>query len=97
MSSVARVNPPKSLVTTFEFYVSKKQLLLGERWLKSQLDKKYDYAGILLFAGLPRPYKQDDKWICSEYAMIFLTKIKVLKRKPKKLLSPETLYLLLSG
>jgi len=52
---------------------------------------------ILLFAGLPRKYKPDKKWICSEYAAWFCAKVGILKRKPKKLLSPEALMLVLSG
>ena len=95
--TVPRKSPPASLVKTFEFNIPKKDLIAWEKWLKSQLDHKYDYMSILLFAGLPRKYHPDGKWICSEYAAWFCAKVKILKRKPKKLLSPEALMLLLSG
>ena len=97
VATVAKANPPLSLVKTFEFNVPKKKLIEWEKWLKSQLWHKYDYMSILLFAGLPRKYKPDKKWICSEYAAWFCAKVGILKRKPKKLLSPEALMLVLSG
>lgn len=97
VATVAAKMLPRSLVYTFEYNVPKKLRDEWERWLKKQIWKKYDYMSILLFAGLPHPYRTDNKWVCSEYAAIFCARVWILKQKPKKLLSPEALMLLLSG
>lgn len=94
VSSVARKDPPHSLVETIEYEITKSKLLEAETWLKLQLWKEYDYMGILLFVGRPKTYALDSKWFCSELGAYFLYKAWVIQ-KPKMLLSPGALYLLL--
>lgn len=94
VSCVAKKQPPKSLVETFEIVCTREDILKWETWLKSQLNKKYDYLGLLWFLIRPKSYRKNDKWFCSELWSYFLYLIWKID-KPKHLISPWELYNLL--
>lgn len=94
IATVAKKDPPKSLVDTLEYNLPTKTAEQAERWLKTQIWKKYDYLGILMFIWRPRGYEIDNKWFCSELGAMFLYRVWIIE-KPKMLLSPWALYLLL--
>jgi len=94
VATVAKKELPRSLVDTIEYEVSDETLVKCEKWLKTQIWNKYDYTSILFFVWLPRWYKKDHSWFCSELWAWFLHLAWVIE-KPKKLYSPWALYLLL--
>jgi hypothetical protein len=65
-SIVPRKTAPKSLADTITFEVHGKEYHETLKWIGGQIGKKYDYMGILLFLGLPRKEKKNNRWYCSE-------------------------------
>lgn len=93
--SLAKKEPPASVIDTIEIRVRYEDTQEAIKWLKTQINAKYDFWGILGFLVRPKRAETDEKWFCSELVSEFLSRCGVMVL-PDRRLSPWELHTMLT-
>ena len=76
---------------TIEIKMSKEQEEIIKKWCETELDCKYDWAGIFLSQFIPLGIQSKTKWFCSEICVAALQQVGMLDGIKPYRVSPNKL------